>query len=76
MWCGVVLQGRELVTDTVNGYFKIHISQYGRVDEMSMLSSSPLREQDNYVCLYSVHEKYLNNLTERFDQNLVTDFYR
>lgn len=71
----MMIQGRELVTDTPSGYFKIHISQYGRVDELNILSSSFLKEKNNYVCLYNIHEKYLNNLIKRFDEGLISDFF-
>ena len=33
-------------------------------------------EVTNYLCLYNVHEKYLNNLLVRYDDNLITDFFR
>ena len=31
---------------------------------------------DNYLCLYDMHEKYLNNLVGRFSEQLITDFFR
>ena len=33
-------------------------------------------EVTNYLCLYNMHEKYLNNLLVRYDDNLITDFFR
>ncbi|XP_064406630.1 cilia- and flagella-associated protein 61-like isoform X3 [Halichondria panicea] len=68
-------KGRELMTDTASGYFQLHISEYGRVDELCLLSSQPINERDNYTCLYNIHEKYLNNLLERYDLGLVSDLY-
>lgn len=54
----------------------LHINQYGRVDEIVALSRHPLKETDNYLCLYNIHEKYLNNLLQRFQNNLIPDFYK
>ncbi len=71
-----VHQGRELVTDTDQGYCRLHLSQYGRVDDVCMLSPTPLTERNNYVSLYNVHQSYLNNLEERFEQGLLTDLFR
>ncbi|KAK6999482.1 cilia- and flagella-associated protein 61, partial [Biomphalaria glabrata] len=32
--------------------------------------------KENFVCLYGVHEKMLNNLASRFKEGLITDFYK
>ena len=53
----------------------IHLNQYRRVDEIMALSTSPLTETDNYLCLYNVHESYLNNMVQRFEDGIITDFY-
>ena len=103
-----VPQGRELVTDTESGYFRIHVNCYSRVQTLTVLSeqvrkkdciatggtglqkasppSHPLFllplslsvqafEVTNYLCLYNVYEKYLNNLTCRYDDGLISDFF-
>ena len=31
---------------------------------------------NNIICLFSLHERYLNNLLSRFDEGLIEDFYR
>ena len=33
-------------------------------------------DTSNLVCLYALHERYLNNLLQRFDEGLIDDFYR
>lgn len=30
----------------------------------------------NLICLYGIHERYLNNLCQRYSEGLITDFYR
>ena len=30
----------------------------------------------NLMCLYGLHERYLNNLVSRYDEGLVSDLYR
>ncbi len=64
------------MTDSPSGYFSLHISEYGRVDELCLLSTQHINDRDNYTCLYNIHEKYLNNLLERYDQGLVSDLYK
>lgn len=33
-------------------------------------------DTSNLVCLFGLHERYLNNLLQRFDEGLINDFYR
>ena len=33
-------------------------------------------DTSNLVSLYGLHERYLNNLLQRYDEGLITDFYR
>ena len=92
-------QGRELVTDTERGYFRLHVNQYSKVQTITVLSKQvgskfehpPSRvycelnapflphqpfPATNYLCLYNMHEKYLNNLLVRYDEKLIPDFFR
>ena len=99
------VQGQELVTDTENGYFRVHINYYSRVQTVTVLSeqvrdssvSSSLQatcgflaclsvtpsypsiaqpfETTNYLSLYNLHEKYLNNLASRYEEGLILDFF-
>jgi len=66
--------GRELVTDTERGYFRLHVNQYNKVQTITVLSKQPF-EVTNYLCLYNMHEKYLNNLLVRYDEQLIPDFF-
>ncbi|XP_065899995.1 cilia- and flagella-associated protein 61-like isoform X2 [Dysidea avara] len=64
-----------LVTDTEdNGYFSITINQYYNVDSITCLSNKPL-EVSNYLSLYGVNEKCINNLLSRHQEELIPDLY-
>jgi hypothetical protein len=64
------------MTDTEeNGYMYLHLNQYNHVDEIVALSPFPLDETSNYLCLYNVHERYLNNMVWRYKDGLIPDFY-
>ena len=39
------------------------------------MSHKPLKETDNYLCLYKLHERYLNNMLSRYEGGLIPDFY-
>ena len=45
------------------------------MDAVVALSLLPLREASNYICLYHMHEKYLNNLAQRWGEGLIPDLY-
>lgn len=62
-------------TQTSSGYMHVQLDQYGRVDELVALSTQPLTAAPNYLQLYHVHEKYLNNLVQRWQDGLIEDFY-
>ena len=32
-------------------------------------------ERTNYLCLYGLHEKYLNNLLSRYSEGLISDLF-
>ncbi len=53
----------------------IHLNQYNCVDEIVALSAQPLVETENYLCLYNIHEGYLNNMVQRYKDKLIPDFY-
>jgi len=70
----------ELITgdvfdDAKPDYFRIHINQYSKIETITCLSKNPLKTS-NYMCLYDMHERYLNNLKQRFEDQLVPDFYK
>ena len=68
-------QGYAISTDTENGYMYLHLSKYSRVDEIVTLTRQPLKDLTNYFCLYNIHEKYLNNMVQRYEDNLIPDLY-
>jgi hypothetical protein len=66
--------GQELVTDTESGYFRLHVNQYSRVQTITVLSRQEF-EATNYLCLYGLHERYLNSLLSRYSEGLVPDLF-
>ncbi|KAK2147285.1 hypothetical protein LSH36_561g01011 [Paralvinella palmiformis] len=69
--------GKELTTGTPGGdveYFRLHINQYSSVETITCFSRKPF-PISNIICLYGLHERYLNNLLSRFGEKLVSDFY-
>ncbi|XP_072032047.1 cilia- and flagella-associated protein 61-like [Amphiura filiformis] len=71
--------GRQLVTGSVEGespnYFRLHVNQYNNLETMTCLSKQPL-DTSNLLCLYNLHERFLNNMVSRFDEGLIQDFYQ
>jgi len=53
----------------------LHLNQYSHVDEIVALSKHPLKEAENYLQLYDMHERYLNNLLQQYEEKLIPDFY-
>lgn len=53
----------------------LHVNQYSRVDELIAFSLQPLKETSNYLCLYHMHDTYLNYLVQRWQDGLVSDLY-
>ncbi|ESO85404.1 hypothetical protein LOTGIDRAFT_107567 [Lottia gigantea] len=69
--------GKELVTgepDSEKGYFRLHVNLYNSIETITCLAKQEVT-CSNLLCLYGLHEKYLNNLVSRFDEGLITDFY-
>ncbi|XP_012942608.1 cilia- and flagella-associated protein 61 [Aplysia californica] len=70
--------GRELVTGQAGGgqdYFRLHVNHYKSVENITCLAKQPF-PADNFLCLFGVHERTINNLLSRFDEGLVKDFYK
>ncbi|KAJ3327302.1 hypothetical protein HDU76_012035 [Blyttiomyces sp. JEL0837] len=68
--------GRDLIIDNEeNGYFRIHVDKQGFIKSMTYLGTRPI-PVDNLLCLYGLHEKYLNRLVSRFDEGIISDFVR
>ncbi|XP_064621787.1 cilia- and flagella-associated protein 61-like isoform X2 [Lineus longissimus] len=69
--------GDEIITGSPNSnkdYFRLHINQYKSIETITCLSKKPL-PTSNILCLYGLHERYLNNLMSRFGEGLVNDLY-
>lgn len=67
-------EGMEVFTNTENGYFRLYINQYERIQTITILSHQEF-EVSNYMCLYNIHEKYLNNLLSGWKENLINDLF-
>ncbi|KAJ3181731.1 hypothetical protein HDU87_000749 [Geranomyces variabilis] len=73
--------GRDLVLDTLtatpNGptgsYFRIHVAPTGIIESVTYLGKQRL-PLGNILCLYGMHEKYVNNIVSRFDEGIISDF--
>lgn len=68
--------GRVFITGSLEegNYFRLHLNTYNSVETITCLSMLPL-EVSNLICLYGLHEKFLNNLVSRFEEGLIKDFY-
>ncbi|CAF0802788.1 unnamed protein product [Brachionus calyciflorus] len=64
----------ELVTNTENGYFRIHLNKHKCVQTITCLSKKKFNAS-NYIKLYGFHEQYLNRLLTKFNQRNIKDFY-
>ncbi|PAA87940.1 hypothetical protein BOX15_Mlig002838g2, partial [Macrostomum lignano] len=68
-------EGRYLKTCTKEGsYFRLHLNQYDKIDSITCLSREPFPYK-NYIQLYGLHQRLLNNLASRFKEKLVPDFF-
>jgi len=50
---------------------KIHINPFGMIDQMMFLSKSTPLPINNLVRIYGLHEKFVNSLVARYDEELV-----
>lgn len=69
--------GKEYLTGSPGGkpdYFRIHINQYNNVETLTCLSKQAF-PCENFICLYGLHERFLNNMVSRFNEKLIPDFY-
>eukprot|EP00112_Aurelia_sp_Birch-Aquarium-sp1_P001004 Seg1097.5 transcript_id=Seg1097.5/GoldUCD/mRNA.D3Y31 product="Cilia- and flagella-associated protein 61" protein_id=Seg1097.5/GoldUCD/D3Y31 len=68
--------GHALMTESDDGdnYFRLHLNQYKSIETITCLSKGKI-DVDNIICLYGIHERYLNNLVQRYDEGLIKDFY-
>lgn len=54
----------------------LHLNKHSCVDCVVALSPHPLRETDNYLCLYGLHERYLNSVLRRYEMGTIPDLYQ
>ncbi|KAJ8916545.1 hypothetical protein NQ315_000187 [Exocentrus adspersus] len=71
--------GQVLVTGTCKnldrqGFFRLHLNSYRRVETISCLSKFPI-DIKSLWCLWGKHEKLLNNLQMRFEMGMISDLY-
>jgi len=62
----------NIVNNTIE-YFHIHIDTYGFIQSLTYVGKEDLFSE-NMLCLYGMHEKYLNRLILRFDEKIIPDF--
>jgi len=73
--------GTEIVTGSpCNGrYFRLHINQFKCVETITCLVNKENKYLfdfiPNLIQLYGVHERYINDLLQRYQENLIGDLY-
>lgn len=67
-------EGKELITNTENGYFRIHLDKHNIVQTITCLSKKTF-SASNLCKLYGLHEQYLNKLVLKYENKKITDFY-
>ncbi|XP_014664665.1 PREDICTED: cilia- and flagella-associated protein 61-like isoform X2 [Priapulus caudatus] len=68
---GTVLSTGSLETED---YFRLHINKFQTVETITCYSKLPI-DVSNLICLYGLHENYLNNMLSRFNEGSINDFY-
>ncbi|KAF5296312.1 hypothetical protein FQA39_LY12529 [Lamprigera yunnana] len=71
---GEVLVTGDCKTIDKQGYFRLHLNQYGIVETITCLAKFNIDFQ-NLTSLWGKHEKLLNNLKFRFQMGLVADLF-
>ncbi|XP_069862765.1 cilia- and flagella-associated protein 61 isoform X1 [Dipodomys merriami] len=68
--------GSQLITGNAKEgtYFRIHLNKYRIIETITCLSKTPF-PVSNYLRLFGQHEQTLNNLSDRYDDKLISDFY-
>ncbi|KAJ8980373.1 hypothetical protein NQ317_009367 [Molorchus minor] len=56
------------------GYFKLHLNQFHRVETITCLTKFPI-DVHNIYSLWGKHERLLNNLQLRFEMGVITDLF-
>ncbi|XP_072167121.1 cilia- and flagella-associated protein 61-like [Diadema setosum] len=67
--------GREIsTTDAKGNYFRLHLNQYNNIQTVTCLAREPI-DDSNLLCLYNLHERFLNNMVSRYNEGLIKDLY-
>eukprot|EP00794_Sanderia_malayensis_P017621 gene17621-19375_t len=68
--------GQVLETQSADSskYFRLHLNQYNAVETITCLSVEPM-DIENLICLFGIHERYLNNLVQRYEEGLIEDLF-
>ncbi|KAF5281306.1 hypothetical protein FQR65_LT14767 [Abscondita terminalis] len=71
--------GHVLVTGDCNnienqGYFRLHLNQFGTIETVTCLAKFEFDRQ-NITSLWGKHEKLLNNVKTRFEMTLIGDLF-
>ncbi|CAH0549570.1 unnamed protein product [Brassicogethes aeneus] len=56
------------------GYFRLHLNKFRKVETITCLNRSPIEVQ-NLALLYGKHEQLLNNLLTRFEMVVIRDLF-
>jgi len=71
---------RRLVTSTQDTdgsprFFRVTVDEHGAVVGIACPCRRDVLEASNLLCLYGLHNEYLNNLVSRFDEGLIEDLF-
>ncbi|CAF0926188.1 unnamed protein product [Rotaria sp. Silwood1] len=66
--------GTDLITNHENNYFRLHLDQTGIVRTIVCLRHDKI-DAYNLSQLYGLHERLINNLRQRYNEGLITDFF-
>ncbi|NXM88324.1 CFA61 protein, partial [Oenanthe oenanthe] len=71
--CG---HGTQVVTGEAaqGNYFRLHFNRYHQVDSITCFAKEPL-PVPNYLCLFGLHERLLNDLYYRWGAGRLSDLY-
>lgn len=70
-----LLYGRDLTIDRPAGLFRIHLDPKGYIMSLTYIGTERI-PTENMLCLYGLHEKYLNRLVARFEEGVIFDFVK
>ncbi|CAF3435054.1 unnamed protein product [Rotaria socialis] len=66
--------GTDFITNHENNYFRLHLDQTGIIRTIVCLHHNKI-DIYNLSQLYGLHERLLNNLRQRYNEGLISDFF-